>query len=83
MLAQFTFVLLIFISCTGIAVSLIIGISKTINPFLNRLLRITLLIMAWPFIQTAIIAHVAIMEFPSLYGAFSFLYYLTPVAIYY
>jgi AraC-like DNA-binding protein len=83
MLEQFTLGLIILISCTGIAVSLIIGILKTVNPFLNRLLSATLLIMAWPFIQTTLISNLAIIKFPCLYGAFSFLYYLTPVAIYF
>ena len=47
MLAQFTLALLIFISCWGLSMGILILVAKTVNPFLNRLLGLTIVIMAW------------------------------------
>ena len=83
MLAQFTLALLIFISCWGLSMGILILVAKTVNPFLNRLLGLTIVIMAWPYIQTTLIANETILQFPCLYGAFAFFYYLTPPITYF
>jgi hypothetical protein len=57
MLAQFTLALLIFISCWGLSMGILILVAKTVNPFLNRLLGLSIVIMAWPYIQTTLIAN--------------------------
>ncbi|MFM2256081.1 MAG: hypothetical protein RLZZ47_1570 [Bacteroidota bacterium] len=61
--------LLIFISCWGLSMGILILVAKTVNPFLNRLLGLTIVIMAWPYIQTTLIATETILQFPCLYGA--------------
>ena len=82
MLAQFTLTLLLFISCWGISMGFVILFCKTVNPFLNRLLAITIMAMTWPYIQTTLIATGTLLEIPCLYGAFAFFYFLTPPLTY-
>ncbi len=78
MLAQFTLTLLFFISCWGISMGLIVLFCKTVNPFLNRLLGFTIMVMTWPYVQTTLIATGTILKIPCIYGAFAFFYFLTP-----